>query len=147
MNVSVVSGKWLKVVVVAMFIALLTFAIGLGSKIWLAQAQTNDVVPLNNDPNAPTAGPHQCNIDNIAVFDNRIHVKCLSPVPSTSIRYFAASGDSEHMIATNRFLMLLNTAYALGKPVYVHYFGDSVDNIAGCNVGDCRTIEWMYIVP
>ena len=67
MNASVVSRKWLKVVVVAVLLASLSFVVGLGSKIWLAQAQTNDMVLLNNDPNAPTVDRTQKRVPAIPI--------------------------------------------------------------------------------
>jgi hypothetical protein len=85
------------------------------------------------------------------VFTARIHVFCTAKIPNTNIQYFAASGDSQHALATNRFLMMLNTAYALGKPVYIYYIDyyidDPAQNPTGCNSGDCRKIDWMFIVP
>lgn len=68
-------------------------------------------------------------------------------IPATSIRYFAAAGDNLHAVTTNRFLMMLNTAYALGKPVNIIYIDSSAANIADCQTGDCRMIDWMYIEP
>ena len=68
-------------------------------------------------------------------------------MPNTNITYFAANGDSAHALTTNRFLVLLNTAYSLGKHVYIYYLADSASNPPGCNSGDCRAIDWIFIVP
>jgi hypothetical protein len=94
----------------------------------------------------PVGGPFTCTIGNIATFSNRIHVFCSNAVPPLP-QYFAAWGDSAHALATNRFLTLLNTAYALGKPVHIYYFDDPGQNPTGCNTNDCRGIDWIYIVP
>lgn len=109
--------------------------------------RAQDPQPDSGAPLAGEAGPHVCTIDNIAVFRSRIHVRCTTPVASTSIYYFAASGATADAVTTNRFLTLLNTAYALGKPVGIHYYADTSSNPPGCLTNDCRGIEWMYITP
>jgi hypothetical protein len=98
-------------------------------------------------PDASTAGPFGCTIANIAVFSSRIHVFCSSAPGGTTIRYFAASGDAAHALTTNRFMVMLNTAYSLGKPVYIYYDTDTANNPPGCGGTDCRAISWMFIVP
>jgi len=95
-------------------------------------------------PDAQSAGPFDCTINNIAVFPHRIHVHCTTAV--SGISYFAASGDGANALATNRFMVLLNTAYSLGKHVYIYYYTDTADNPSGCNASDCRGIYWMFIV-
>ena len=111
--------------------------------------QAQAAVPASGSgaPSAPDAGPFNCSIANIAVFTSRIHVYCASKVPGTNIQYFAANGDSEHALTTNRDLVLLNTAYSLGKPVYIYYLDDPANNPPGCGSGDCRAIDWLFIVP
>jgi hypothetical protein len=102
-----------------------------------------------NAPDSPDAN-FICTIAQIAVISAdspaRIHVKCTTS-PGSGIWYFAASGDSANAVATNRYLTLLNTAYALQKPVTISYFSSSGSNIPGCRVQDCRTITAMSIAP
>ena len=100
-------------------------------------------------PQSADAGPHPCTIANIAVFQTRIHVKCTTPalVDSSNIYFFAASGAVADAVTTNRFLTMLNTAYALGKPVYVYYYTSTSLNPTGCLTHDCRGIDWLYLVP
>ena len=85
--------------------------------------RVQDPQPDSAAPQSADAGPHPCTIANIAVFPTRIHVKCTTPalVDSSNIYFFAASGAVADAVTTNRFLTMLNTAYALGKPVYVYY--------------------------
>ena len=105
-----------------------------------AAAPQPDLMPASSI----NAGPFTCNISNIAVFSGRIQSVV---VGSSTVSYFAANGDSAHALTTNRFLTLLNTAYALGKPVYIYYLTNTADNPPGCNSGDCRAIDWLFIVP
>ncbi|MGD8752394.1 MAG: hypothetical protein PVG14_13280 [Anaerolineales bacterium] len=97
-------------------------------------------------PEGPSAGPHTCNISGIAVYTTRIHVQCTTPAEGT-IYYFAAPGDSANATTTNRWLALMNTAYSLGKPIYVYYHANTDNNPPGCLVSDCRGIDFLFIVP
>jgi hypothetical protein len=111
-----------------------------------AQA-ANDPLSGLPAPNAQSAGPFGCTISNIAIFQNRIHVHCTTAPSGTSITYFAAKGDAANALATNRFLVMMNTAYTLGKPLYIYYYTDTAENPPGCNSGDCRGIYWLFVVP
>ena len=125
----------------------LAVALWLGSAAWRVHAQVGSPGTGSAAPNAVDGGQFACTIANIAVFPSRIHVRCTTALPGTGIEYFAAAGDNLHAVTTNRFLMMLNTAYALGKPVYLYYIDSSSANVSGCNAADCRMIDWMYIVP
>jgi hypothetical protein len=105
-------------------------------------------------PDEPAANPHPCTIANIAVYENRIHVRCVDPValvktatPLTfyMVYYFAAPGDADNMIETNRYLTLLNTAYALNKTVLVGYDTFADLNPDGCLIDDCRGINSLIL--
>jgi hypothetical protein len=140
--------KW--VLLILAVLALVVLSLALGTIAFGNRAQAAAPPPPATGSGAPSAadgGPFGCTISNIAVFSNRIHVHCSSPIPSTSISYFASSGDSEHALVTNRFLAILNTAYSLGKPVYIYYLDNAASNPPGCNSGDCRAIDWLFIVP
>ncbi len=136
-----------RILIVLAALAVITLGLALGAITFGNRAQAAVPASGSGAPSAPDAGPFGCTIQNIAVFSNRIHVHCTSAIPNTSITYFAANGDSAHALATNRFLVMLNTAYSLGKPVYIYYLSDTANNPPGCNTGDCRAIDWMYIVP
>jgi hypothetical protein len=133
--------------VFALIAAALVAAFTFGENYRQAQAQSGGPDTGSGAPSAVDAGPFGCTISNIAVFSGRIHVFCSSAPSGTTIRYFAASGDKAHELATNRFLVMLNTAYSLGKPVYIYYLADPASNPSGCGSNDCRAIDWMFIVP
>ena len=147
MNQATVHRVLVRVLIFLGAVALVALGVALGPAVSGHRAQAAAPATGSGAPSAPDAGPFQCVIANIAVFPGRIHVHCASAVPSTSISYFAAYGDSAHALATNRFLVMLNTAYSLGKPVYVYYLTNTANNPPGCNTGDCRAIDWMFIVP
>jgi hypothetical protein len=139
--------NYIRIALFALAGVLLAVALWLGAAAWQAHAQAGSPGTGSAAPNAVDGGPFACTINNIAVFSGRIHVHCTTALPSTSISYFAASGDNAHAVTTNRFLMMLNTAYSLGRPVYLYYLNSSTSNIPGCNASDCRMIDWMFIVP
>ena len=140
-------GKWIWILLAGALV-LLGLALGViattGNRV---QAAAPALATGSGAPSEVEGGPFGCTISNIAVFSGRIHVHCTASVPSTNISYFAASGDSAHALATNRFLAVLNTAYSLGKPVYIYYLDNAASNPPGCNTGDCRAIDWLFIVP
>ena len=139
--------KWIWLVLAAS--VLVIFGLVMGLYTFGGRAQAAPPVPATGSgaPNAADGGPFACTISNIAVFSSRIHVFCASKVSGTNIQYFASSGDSAHALMTNRFLAILNTAYTLGKPVYIYYLDNTASNPPGCNTNDCRAIDWLFIVP
>lgn len=138
-------GMWVWIILGA--VALVLLGLAFGALAFGNRAQAAAPATGSGAPSAPDGGPFHCVISNIAVFSSRIHVHCTTSVSGTSISYFAASGDSAHALTTNRFLVMLNTAYSLGKPVYIYYPNSSAQNPPGCNSGDCRAIDWLFIVP
>ncbi|NVJ02080.1 hypothetical protein HV824_28715 [Myxococcus sp. AM009] len=81
-----------------------------------------------------------CVPTNVAVFSNRIHVKCAASVAG-GIWFFAlASSDTAFM---NRTLTLLTTALASGRTLAVDYNPSSTAGTSvGCLSSDCRLINW-----
>lgn len=139
--------RWMWLILAALI--LVALGLVLGAYAFGGRAQAAPPVPATGSgaPNAADGGPFACTIRNIAVLSNRIHVRCTAAISGTSIQYFASSGDAAHALVTNRFLAILNTAYTLGKPVYIYYLDNSASNPPGCNSGDCRAIDWLFIVP
>lgn len=82
-----------------------------------------------------------CTPANVAVYPNRIHVKCSASVAG-GIWYFALStSDAAH---TNRTLSLLTTALAGGRPLSIDYNPSTTAGTAiGCLSSDCRLINWV----
>lgn len=128
------------------FCALLAIPVLLGGLILLSnQAQAA--------PDEPTANPHICTIAQVAALEDRIHVRCTNPLiidrpaplPDLQIYYFAAAGDEASMINTNRYLTILNTAFALNIPVDVGWISGSENNPPNCLANDCRGITSVGI--
>ena len=94
---------------------------------------------------------HPCLISNIAAVEldrndisveNRIYVSCQNS--TDGISSFASSLVTNAGNA-NRYLVMLNTAVALGKTVTVFY-DNALSNIPGCQP-DCRRITGLVLGP
>ena len=84
-------------------------------------------------------------VSNVAAFDNRIHVRCTSS-PGDGIWYFAHPTGSFSGYTASRLLAVAQTAYALGRPVWVYYVSSTSSNPSGCNTGDCRLLTGISMV-
>ena len=130
----------IKLMLILPLAAILIAALILGSN--AAPAQVQAAPPL------PSAGLteddwHICKIKEVALFPDRIHVACSNPYDddTADIYYFAAPGDSQHALTTNRLLTLLNTAYALGTDISLYLDPDDTANPPGCLENDCRLLK------
>ena len=110
-----------------------------GSDSAQAHAEVNPISPTSIEAS------HACTLNNVAAFDNRIHVRCTSS-PDGSIWYFAHPTDSFSGYTASRMLAVAQTAYALGKPVWIYYVSGSSSNPPGCNTGDCRLLTGISMV-
>jgi hypothetical protein len=82
----------------------------------------------------PAAQYITCNVQSVAVLDNRVHVDCGY---GSWIRFFAAPTSSSSEAA--RLLSMGQMAVATSKPLYFMY--DANDNSAasyGCDYANCR---------
>jgi hypothetical protein len=86
-----------------------------------------------------------CYLNNVAAFDNRIHLRC-STSPGDGIGYYAHPTNSSSGYTASRMLAVAQTAYALGKPVWVYYVSSSSSNPPGCNTTDCRLLTGVSMV-
>jgi hypothetical protein len=105
-----------------------------------AQSQPDPVSPSSIDAS------YSCYINNVAVYENRIHVRCDVVYPGTAIRYFAYPTDSSNGYTANRLLAVGQTAGLLNKAVWVYFDSDSNSNPPGCNTGDCRLLTGISMV-
>ena len=110
-----------------------------GSEGAQAHAETNFASP------ASVEASFACHINNVAAFHNRIHVRC-NETPGGGIWYFAYPTGSSNGYTANRMLAVAQTAYALGKPVWIYYVLSSSSNPTDCNVGDCRLLTGISMV-
>jgi hypothetical protein len=88
-----------------------------------------------------------CVIAEMMIRDDSLSVKCTVPGPNVGLYWFAIHADAAHSLIANRFLVMLNTAYALNKPIYMLFDTDTSHNSPGCIPSDCRLIVWMGITP
>ena len=110
----------------------------------MAQAQTK-----------PTVENFQCIISNIATVqfveatnipeEDRIYVQCATSPLGNLFSFASAVGTNAGN--ANRYLVVLNTAVALGKTVTVFYDINSAHNPTGCQSFDCRKLTGLVLRP
>ena len=110
----------------------------------LAQEDLNESLP--SFPNATDATFGCVTVDNVAVFEDRIYIRCSNPIPNTTILYFAYPTDPAHIATANQMLAVANTAFAYGEGVVIFYNSNSVLNPSGCNISDCRGLVGVSMV-
>lgn len=101
-------------------------------------------------PNVPDASVFRCpSIDQVAVYENRIHVHCTASVTvgTDTVSYFAYPTDPAHANTANEMLAVGNSTYALGQQIDLFYNADSALNPAHCNTGDCRSLVGVDMIP
>ncbi len=109
-----------------------------------AQAQELGSTPLAV---APLVANFACTVNGVASFGDanaRIHVRCAQS--QSGVTYFAYPDDPAHVAVADQMLAVANTAFALGKTVYIYYDTNSADNPAGCNGADCRLLLGISMV-
>jgi len=132
----------------------MTFFVGFFGA-WVTQASHSTVVSPgtanpaslvqstgNDNPSgitsASSAGWVNCTANSVAVFPNRIHVRCTQSY--SGIRYFAY--PSSNAASTARFLSILTSAQVSGHVLQVLY--DPADHSGtsyDCALSDCRPIQ------
>lgn len=93
-------------------------------------------------PSTAEAAVHVCSIADVAVFPERVHVRCTAG--AGAIRFFAV--PTEDAIMSSHVLSMLLVSYAEGFPVRVDY--DPADTSAtsfGCAAHDCRRIRVLIL--
>jgi len=92
------------------------------------------------------AADFSCSPTEVAVFSNRIHVKCSSALQdgTTTIWYWAVSTSDAQR--ANRFLSTASTALVSGRMLRFSYNpADASGTSFGCLTKDCRT-PWAIAV-
>ncbi len=96
----------------------------------------------NNTP-ADTISPNtatwvNCTPDNVAVFSNRIHIRCNESY--SGIRYFAY--PTSNAASSARFLSILTSAQVSGHTVQVRYDPADTSGVSyDCAASDCRPFD------
>ena len=127
-------------------IAIFTLSLPLtGTTLGMAQAQTK-----------PTVANFPCTISSIATVqvveatnipeEDRIYVSCAIPAEG-NLSFFSSAVAGTNAGNANRYLVVLNTAVALGKTVTVYYDRNSANNPVGCQSFNCRKLTGLVLVP
>ena len=85
-----------------------------------------------------------CTPANVAVFAERVHVKCTAAV--SGIWYFAVS--TQNPASAARFLSVMSTAQAAGRTLSIWYNPSDTSGAAwGCQSSDCRAMQAVAFGP
>lgn len=86
------------------------------------------------------AGFSPCEVEQVAMYPNRAHVKCKDPVPATTIRFFAVADTPANKTLINRVLAIGLTQMSMNRYLYIEYDANSANNPPGCLSTDCRKL-------
>jgi hypothetical protein len=101
-----------------------------------------------------TVQPFQCAILDIAAVEvdsntiqgeNRVYVQCKNTTDTGLSSFAIAIGTTPGN--ANRYLVVMNTALALGKTLTVFYDINPNNNPLGCQPADCRKITGLLLGP
>ncbi len=104
----------------------------------------------NDPPNVPQAvdglSNTTCTIDQFGILVDRMHIRCTAaPAADPTVFFFVYPSDSAHALTFNRFLVMTNTAYTLGKTILITYDNNSAHNYPSCLATDCRNIVQLFL--
>jgi hypothetical protein len=136
--------KWVLPVVLAAVMLAVIIVLGANSTRTVAQDE-----PPELQAELDVQNWHLCTIYEIAILPGRIHVRCTTGYSGGPITFFAVPTDSTNAMMTNRYLTMLNSAFALGQKVNILFESSIYLNPPGCASGDCRLIAGMImdVVP
>ena len=112
----------------------------------VSYAQSSDIPAAPADPNFSSFAC--ANISNVAVFQNRIHVKCatVNIVGTSNVYYYAYPTGGFDGYTASRLLAVGQSAFTLDKPAWLYYEPNTSYNPPGCNTGDCRLLVGLSVV-
>ena len=130
-------------------ILFLVIAAAVATLVYFNPFPTAQAAPLLDetylDPLNPDSTYRVCTIDDIYIYPTHIHVRCTTAEPA-GVNYYKYYGDAAYSLTANRYLVLLNTALALSKPVHFRYLTTGIQP-SWCGIGDCRILDGMWIKP
>jgi hypothetical protein len=98
--------------------------------------------------NAAEYGSAPCTVSEVAVFENRIHVRCTNPQSGTfgPISFFAVSTGNSTNAA--RFLTIFNSALVENRKLTIQYeLFDISGQDFGCMATNCRAARGAFLGP
>mgnify|MGYP001360767452 CR=1 FL=1 len=83
-----------------------------------------------------------CNIDQVAIFSNRAHIRCSNSVivGSDTVYSFAIANTTANKTLINRMMAIGLTNMSMNRYVHVYFETLSSSNPSGCLTSDCRKL-------
>jgi hypothetical protein len=131
------SNEIIKKVVYVVAVVLLLFASFLAGRLFNRQSKVQAQDIIGDETRYMTS--FNCDINQVAIFDNRAHIRCANP--ENGIAYFAVANTPENQSFINRVMAIGLTNMSMNRSVWVFYETLSSSNPPGCNTGDCRKLE------
>jgi len=137
-------GKTTKKILFGVIVALLLlgsfFAGRMLNKAMSVQAQGE---PENGDRDSA----HDCTIIEVALLNNRAHIRCSNG--AGAIYFFAVANTSANETLINRVMAIGLTNLSMDRKVYLYYDGNLANNPPGCLTTNCRKLTGVigYRVP
>lgn len=104
-----------------------------GAFTWTAEAEAQEIMSRS------------CNVDQVGVYANRIHLKCI-PDPQRAytgdIRYYAMAitGDARVLGVVENVVALAIAAKQTNKPMVIQFDMADYRSVPGCQGNDCRKL-------
>lgn len=92
--------------------------------------------------NAQAAQSRLCNVDQVAVFENRIHIKCnaiAGKAYTKDIPYYAMAITKPKAVIDNVIALAVG-AKVTKKPLVVWFDWNDYKSVPGCRGNDCRRL-------
>jgi hypothetical protein len=95
-------------------------------------------IPEDEDRAIATFAP--CTVIEVAMYNNRAHIRCVETVGTTEISFFAIANTTANQSLINRVLAIGLTQMSMNRVLYIQYDTNSANNPVGCLVSNCRKL-------
>jgi len=129
------SGKTIKKILFGLMVAFLLLGSFFAGRIFY---RATNVQAQGDPPNDDRALTHDCTIIEVALLDNRAHIRCSNGYGA--IYFFAVANTSANETLINRVMAIGLTNMSMDRKVYLYFDGSSANNPVGCLVSDCRKL-------
>jgi hypothetical protein len=128
---------WLPVLLAT---GLLMLGLGLPGSKPAQRAQAADIHPgVDSAPQSAEAST-VCTILDFTVYEDSVIIECSSVSGFSDPTRYGMSADASHALDTNRFLVVVNTAYSLGNDIRIYYSTDTSQNPPRCLASNCGRV-------
>lgn len=133
------STKMIHRVLFVCVVAILLLASFLAGRMY-TQPMNVQAQEMPEDEDRAIVGFSPCTVQQVAMYGNRAHIRCVESVGTTAIRFFAIANTTANKSLINRVLAIGLTQMSMNRAVQIEYDTNSANNPVGCLVSDCRKL-------